>query len=58
MFSHGPENYHCPFCAFMGGHEDAYSEKQDIIYSNAFATAFIAPKWWINNAGHVLVIPR
>jgi histidine triad (HIT) family protein len=55
---HQPKDYICPFCAFLGGREDEYNVKQDIVYQNEFATAFIAPKWWVNNSGHVLVIPN
>jgi histidine triad (HIT) family protein len=31
---------------------------QDIIFQNEFATATIAPNWWIDNPGHVLVVPN
>jgi histidine triad (HIT) family protein len=58
MFNHEPENYNCPFCTFLGGEETAYNNKQDIVYQNEFTTAFIAPTWWVNNPGHVLVIPN
>ncbi|HSX06787.1 MAG TPA: HIT domain-containing protein [Candidatus Saccharimonadia bacterium] len=57
-FSHEPEGYVCPFCKFLTGSPDKYSSENDIVYRNEFTTAFIAPKWWINNKGHVLVIPN
>lgn len=56
MFSHEPHDYKCPFCNFLKVGYDKYNEQQDIVYQNEFATAFISPKWWINNPGHVLVI--
>jgi histidine triad (HIT) family protein len=28
------------------------------VYKNDFTTAFIAPKWWPNNPGYVLVVPN
>nr|AIA14677.1 HIT domain protein [uncultured bacterium]AIA14738.1 HIT domain protein [uncultured bacterium] len=58
MFQHEPSDYVCPFCSFLAGKPDKYSDEQDIVYSNEFTTAFIAPKWWTNNAGHVLVVPN
>jgi histidine triad (HIT) family protein len=58
MFTHEPQGYVCPFCAFLNGREDDYNSQQDIVYQNAHTTAFIAPKWWVNNPGHVLVIPN
>ena len=41
----------------MEGH-DRYTNEQDIVYKNEYTTAFIAPKWWANNAGHILVLPN
>lgn len=57
-FSHQPKDYVCPFCAFLNGREDEYNAQEDIVYQNEHATAFIAPKWWVNNPGHVLVVPN
>jgi histidine triad (HIT) family protein len=28
------------------------------VFQNEFATASVAPKWWVNNHGHVLVVPN
>jgi histidine triad (HIT) family protein len=58
MFSHQPENYICPFCNLLAGKETASNQKQDIVYQNEFATAFIAPAWKDKNPGHVLVVPN
>ena len=57
-FSHEPEGYICPFCIVIAEGHDRYTNEQDIVYKNEHVTAFIAPKWWINNAGHVLVLPN
>jgi len=57
-FNHEPNDYSCPFCALMSGHEDEFATKDDIVYQNEFVTAKIAPKWWVNNPGHVLVVPN
>jgi histidine triad (HIT) family protein len=40
------------------GQGDRYTQPEDIVYKDAAITAFVAPKWWINNAGHVLVVPN
>jgi histidine triad (HIT) family protein len=58
MFNHEPEGYLCPLCEFIGGREDKYNSKNDIVYENSSTMAFIAPKMWVNNRGHVLVIPK
>lgn len=58
MFNHEPKGYICPFCEFIKGTETKYNKKQDIVYQNDSTTAFIAPKWWIKNEGHALVIPN
>lgn len=55
-FYHEPKNYVCPFCMFLAGTPGKYNAAEDIVYRNEFTTAFVAPKWWVNNKGHVLVI--
>jgi histidine triad (HIT) family protein len=57
-FNHEPDGYTCPFCALIAGVNDEFASQDDIVYQNEFATAKIAPKWWINNPGHVLVVPN
>jgi len=56
--SHQPADYLCPFCHWLEGNETEYKQNGDIVYQNADVTAFIAPKWWVNNPGHVIVIPN
>lgn len=58
MFNHEPENYDCPFCNFVGGKETEYNSKNDIVYQDDDVLAFISPKWWVNNPGNVIVIPK
>lgn len=58
MIKHEPHDYVCPFCVFLRGKETDYNNNQDIVYKNDYTTAFVAPKWWKNNIGHVLVIPN
>lgn len=58
MFNNEPENYECPFCNFVAGNETEYNSKDDIIFENDYVLAFISPKWWVNNPGNVIVIPK
>ncbi|HSE29629.1 MAG TPA: HIT family protein [Candidatus Saccharimonadales bacterium] len=58
MYKHEPKEYLCPFCHFLAGNEDKYNNTEDIVYQTKLATAFVSPKWWINNPGHVLVVPN
>ncbi len=58
MFSHEPSDYTCPFCDWLNGNETDYKRNSDIVYEDKETVAFIAPKWWVNNPGHVIVIPR
>lgn len=56
--THEPSHYNCPFCAFVQGGGDAYTQQPDIVYKNQHTTAVIAPRWWSKNAGSVLVVPN
>jgi len=58
MHSHQPDDYLCPFCDWLAGNETGYKRNSDIVYQDDNVTAFISPKWWINNPGHVIVIPN
>jgi len=59
VFNHEPEHYECPFCRLVAGRDDQQriNTQRDIVRRNGLATAFIAPRWWPNNHGHVLVVP-
>jgi hypothetical protein len=41
----------------LAGHDDV-NDQRDIVLRTELATAFVAPRWWPNNHGHVLVIPN
>lgn len=56
--SHTPQDYNCPFCAFIAGGGDAYTQQEDIVFRNEFTTVVVAPRWWVNNAGSLLVVPN
>ena len=57
MTSHAPPNYECPFCRLAAGGDTERSRQADIVLRERGTTAFVAAKWWVNNPGHVLVIP-
>ncbi|WP_236048491.1 HIT family protein [Paractinoplanes ovalisporus] len=58
MFNHEPPGYVCPFCRLVAGEDDpaGVNLQDDIVRGNELATAFVAPTWWPNNHGHVLVV--
>ena len=58
MQTHEPENYECPFCTLISGKETEINKKSHIVYEDEKTLAYVAPKWWINNPGHVLVVPK
>ncbi|THV41663.1 HIT family protein [Glycomyces buryatensis] len=55
--SHEPADYRCPFCERLAGKADEISTPADIVRRTDDAAAFISPRWWPNNRGHVLVVP-
>ena len=57
MHSHEPPGYTCPFCRFAGGTYTDRNAESDIVHRDDATMAFIAPRWWPNNKGHVLVVP-
>lgn len=58
MFNHAPKDYQCPLCDLVQGKETEYNKLSDVVYEDDSCLAFISPKWWINNPGNVIVIPK
>ncbi|WP_151734307.1 HIT family protein ['Paenibacillus yunnanensis' Narsing Rao et al. 2020] len=60
MITHMPDSYPCPFCLLLQGTKDSRVESKitDIFYRDKNITAFIASRWFVNNPGHVLIIPN
>ncbi len=56
MHRHEPEDYDCPFCRVVAGGESKVTSHGDVVLRAKGATAFVAPKWWERNHGHVLVV--
>jgi histidine triad (HIT) family protein len=64
VFNHEPPDYACPFCVIVAGGGDSRGpggssvlDQSDIVRRTGSATAFVSPRWWPNNHGHVLVVP-
>lgn len=53
-----PVDPQCPFCIVATGGETLLNTQHDIVRTNQHAIALISPRWWPNNKGHVLVIPK
>lgn len=58
MFNHEPKAYQCPFCELVNGVDGEINTQKHIVYQDENTLAFVSPKWWINNPGNVLVIPK
>jgi histidine triad (HIT) family protein len=57
VFNHEPADYRCPFCAFLREEWDDHNAPTDLVAQEELSYARIAPKWWPENPGSVLVIP-
>jgi histidine triad (HIT) family protein len=53
-----PSGYACPFCRFIGGAETASNTRSDIVYEDDEVMAFVSPRWWPNNQGNLIIIPK
>jgi histidine triad (HIT) family protein len=58
MFNHGPAGYVCPLCKYVNKNHDEINNKDFVVYENMTTLAFVSPKWWVNNSGNVIVIPK
>lgn len=56
--SHEPAGYSCPFCRLQRGDYNDNNQPTDLVGVTQHAYARIAPKWWPDNPGAALVIPR
>jgi histidine triad (HIT) family protein len=55
--AHEPSGYVCPFCAIVATGRNSVLTAGDIVARNPGALAFVSPRWWPNNRGHVIVVP-
>jgi histidine triad (HIT) family protein len=58
MYNHEPAGYACPLCRFVEGHESDFNKIIDIVFQDETTLAYVSPKWWINNPGNVIIIPK
>jgi len=58
MYNHQPKDESCPLCIFAQGNETEWNKRSDIVFEDEKIVAFISPRWWINNPGHVIIIPK
>lgn len=45
-------------CNFVEGKFTDYNTETDKVYESDDLLAFISPKWWVNNPGNVIIIPK
>ena len=57
MHNHEPDGYACPFCRLVSGVDTERSRQGGVVYGRNGTTAFVSPKWWMTNPGHVIVVP-
>ena len=58
MFNHEPAGYPCPFCLLVAGGQTPLSGPEDVVRRTERAAVIVSARWWPNNPGHVLVVPR
>lgn len=56
--THEPDGTRCPFCALLEGRPGDAPLPSDVVGETERAIAFVSPRWWPANEGHVLVVPR
>ncbi len=57
MRRHAPADYSCPFCTYAGGGENPLVQQRHVVERTEQTLTFVSPRWWPENAGHVLVVP-
>ena len=59
MYNHQPEKYICPLCQVANGETTERGNLEScVIFRDKNITAYISPKWWRSNPGHVIIIPN
>lgn len=58
MHTHEPAGYDCPFCRLQMGLTNDHNQPADVVAVTEHAFARVSPKWWPDNPGAVLVVPR
>ena len=60
MVHHAPPDYICPFCLFVRNIRDTrvLSVSDDRVWNDGTVSALISAHQWVNNPGHVIIIPN
>jgi histidine triad (HIT) family protein len=58
VHTHEPAGYDCPFCRLVRGVHNDHNQPGDVVAVTEHAFARVSPKWWPDNPGAALVIPR
>jgi histidine triad (HIT) family protein len=58
VWNHEPEGYECPMCRIQQGLENERNRTADVVAVTPLAFARISPRWWPDNPGAALVVPR
>jgi histidine triad (HIT) family protein len=59
MYRHAPLDYECPFCAVVRGEEQPpWTFRDDVVWCDGAATAWVNRRWWAHNPGNVVVVPN
>jgi histidine triad (HIT) family protein len=58
VISHEPPGYRCPFCELVAHRPNGVNLAADVVARTDHGLIVIAPRWWPNNPGHALVVPR
>lgn len=60
MFNHAPSDYVCHICLGVQGVENEHTllRRNDLIYQDDIASAFINSFWVGKNEGHVIIVPN
>ncbi|HIW92490.1 MAG TPA: HIT family protein [Candidatus Corynebacterium avicola] len=56
--THAPDGYRCPMCDVVAGRYSEHNQPSDLVADRDTVFALVSPKWWPNNPGGVLVVPR
>jgi histidine triad (HIT) family protein len=52
------ETTDCPFCELVAGQDTEFVPQEHVVWRDARTAAFVSPKWWPGNPGHVIVVPN
>ncbi|TNH29639.1 HIT family protein [Micromonospora orduensis] len=58
MYNHEPAGYDCPFCGLTRGRYNDLSSPATLVWRTPAVFAFVSPRMWPTNLGHILVVPN